>query len=165
MDKEACEKAYRAALNEAAKQLSYRGLSAAALREKLRKKEHSEDAADYAIAWLTERKLLDDSRFAEATVSSYERRGYGGLRIRQELRKRGVSREDTDAALTDYTADPATLLKLLDRKLKGDLSDPKAVQRAVAFLQRRGFQWEDIRHALREYGTAQSEDVDDLPDF
>ena len=160
MTREELEKAYQAALDDAAKQLSYRELSAKALREKLLKKGHSEDAADYALAWLAERRLLDDSRFAETTVRSYDRRGYGALRIRQELRKRGVSREDADAAMEEYEPNDAALHALLDKKLKGNLSDPKAVQRAVAYLQRRGFQWGDIRRALNEYGAALDEQFD-----
>lgn len=153
MNQKELEKAYQAAVDEAGRQLSYRALSVKALREKLIKKGHSEDAADYALAFLAERGLLDDGRFAESAVHSYERRGYGPLRIRQELRRRGVSREDTDAALEDFSADQDTLRALLDKKLKGDLSDPKQVQRAVAFLQRRGFSWGDIRKALAAYGA------------
>ena len=81
-------------------------------------------------------------------------------RIRQELHRRGVSREDADAALEDFSPDPDTLRALLDKKLKGDASDPKAVQRAVAFLQRRGFSWGDIRQALKDYGTVIDESFD-----
>lgn len=160
MTREELEKSYQAALDAAAKQLSYRALSVSALRGKLLDKGHSEDAADYAIAWLLERGLLSDSHFAESTVHSYERRGYGELRIRQELRKRGVSREDADAAMEDYEPDGAALRSLLEKKLKGDLSDPKQVQRTIAFLQRRGFKWGDIRRALNEYGAELDEQFD-----
>ena len=47
------EDKYRAALDMAAKQLSYRALSAKMLRDKLLAKGHDEEAADYALAWLT----------------------------------------------------------------------------------------------------------------
>lgn len=160
MTREELEKAYQSALEAAAKQLSYRALSISALREKLLTKGHSEDTVDYAIAWLAERGLIDDGRFAESTVHSYGRRGYGELRIRQELRRRGVGREDADAAMEDYEPDDAVLRSLLEKKLKGDLSDPKAVQRAIAFLQRRGFKWGDIRRALNEYGAELEEQFD-----
>ena len=159
MTREELEKAYQTTLSDAAKQLSYRGLSAKVLREKLLKKGHSEDAADYALAWLTERKLLDDSRFAEATVHSYGRRGYGALRIRQELKRRGVSRADAEAAMEEYTPDFAVLRSLLAKKLRNG-ADPKSVQRAVAYLQRRGFPWGDIRRALEEYDAAPEDSFD-----
>ena len=65
------EDKYRAALDMAAKQLSYRALSAKMLRDKLLAKGHDEEAADYALAWLTERSMLNDELFAESVVRSY----------------------------------------------------------------------------------------------
>ena len=94
---------YRAALDAAAKQLSCRALSAKMLRDKLIAKGHDEEAADYALAWLAERSLLSDAQFAESVVRSYTRRGYGAARIRQELQRRGISREDADAAMDSFS--------------------------------------------------------------
>ena len=79
------EDKYRAALDMAAKQLSYRALSAKMLRDKLLAKGHDEEAADYALAWLTERSMLNDELFAESVVRSYTRKGYGAARIRQDV--------------------------------------------------------------------------------
>ena len=146
------EEQYRAALDAAARQLSYRALSAAALRDKLIEKGHSEDAADYAVAWLIERRLLDDAAYAESVVRSYVRRGYGAARIRQELTRRGVDRGTAEAALLGYVPEPAQLRALLDKRLRGDVSDRKEIDKAVAALQRRGFSWQEIRDALAEYG-------------
>ena len=146
------EEQYRAALDAAARQLSYRALSAAALRDKLIEKGHSEDAADYAVAWLIERRLLDDAAYAESVVRSYARRGYGAARIRQELTRRGVDRGTAEAALLGYAPEPAQLRALLDKRLRGDVSDRKEIDKAVAALQRRGFSWQEIRDALTEYG-------------
>ncbi len=146
------EEQYRAALDAAARQLSYRALSAAALRDKLIEKGHSEDAADYAVAWLIERRLLDDAAYAESVVRSYARRGYGAARIRQELTRRGVDRGTAEAALLGYAPEPAQLRALLDKRLRGDVSDRKEIDKAVAALQRRGFSWQEIRDALAEYG-------------
>lgn len=146
------EEQYRAALDAAARQLSYRALSAAALRDKLIEKGHSEDAADYAVAWLIERRLLDDAAYAESVVRSYARRGYGAARIRQELTRRGVDRGTAEAALLGYAPEPAQLRTLLDKRLRGDVSDRKEIDKAVAALQRRGFSWQEIRDALAEYG-------------
>lgn len=55
------------------------------LRDKLLDKGHDEEAADYALAWLAERSLLDDAAYAESVVRSCARKGYGAMRIRQEL--------------------------------------------------------------------------------
>ena len=148
---------YRAALDAAAKQLSYRALSAQGLRNKLLDKGHDEQAADYALAWLTERHLLDDAAYAESVVRSCARKGYGKMRIRQELTRRGVDRETAEAALQDFSPDRAQLVELLDKRLRGDVSDRREIDKAVAFLQRRGFSWQEIRDALAAYGQ-------DIPD-
>lgn len=148
------EDCYHAALDAAAKQLSYRALSEKMLREKLLDKGHEEHAVEYAIAWLSERKLLDDTAYAESVVRSYARRGYGAMRIRQELKRRGVSRETTEAAMQTFSPNEAQIIALLDKRLRGDTSDRREVDKAVAALQRRGFGWQEIRDALAHYGES-----------
>ena len=114
------EDKYRAALDAAAKQLSCRALSTKMLRGKLLAKGHDEEATDYALAWLTERSLLSDGQFAESVVRSYARRGYGAARIRQELSRRGISREDADAAMELFSPALPQMLSLLEKRLHGD---------------------------------------------
>lgn len=150
---------YDKALEAAAAQLSYRALTEKKLREKLAAR-FDEEAIDYAVAWLAERGLLDDEQYAEGTVKSYGRRGYGPLRIRQELRRRGVTAETAEAALGDFEANRQAMRAVLDKRLRGDLSDKKEVQKAIAALQRRGFLWEDIRTVLKEYGAEIEERFD-----
>ncbi len=145
---------YRAALEAAVKQLSCRGLSARALRDKLLQKGHGEQAADYALAWLTERRLLDDGAYAESVVRAGARKGWGAQRIRQELLRRGVGREDAEAALRGFSPAPGQLAALLDKRLKGDVSDRREIDKAAAFLLRRGFSWREIRDALAAYGAS-----------
>ena len=152
------EEQYRAALDAAAKQLSYRALSTQGLRDKLLEKGHAEDAVDYALAWLEERQLLDDTAYAESVVRSCARKGYGAMRIRQELTRRGVDRETADAAMQDFAPDENQLAALLDKRLHGDVSDRKQVDKAVAYLQRRGFSWNEIRKALSAYGESLPDD-------
>ena len=151
MSQEELEAAYRKALDLAARLLAYRALSARALRDKLIAKGCAEEQAH---------GFQDDQKYAESTVRSYTRRGYGTLRIRQELRRRGVEREEADRAMEDYAADRDAMRALLDKRLGGDLSDRKEVQKAIAALQRRGFLWEDIRRALNEYGASIDADFD-----
>lgn len=157
LDDRSLEEVYNKALETAAQQLSYRALSAQALREKLTDKGYPEEAAEYAVAWLSERGLLNDGKLAESVVRSYERRGYGQMRIRQELKKRGIERDCADEALDAFEADVDKMTVLLDKRLRGDLTDRKEIDKAVAALQRRGYRWEDIREALRVYGASLEE--------
>lgn len=158
MEREELERRYTAALDAAAKQLSYRALSTKQLRDKLLEKGHTEDAVEYALEWLRARGLLNDETFAQSVVRSYTRRGYGELRIRQELSHRGVPREVADVAMEEYEAEDATMCALLDKRLRGDLSDRKEIDKAVAALQRRGYRWDDIKRALTAYSESLSDD-------
>ena len=151
---------YDRALADAAEQLSYRPLSQQALRDKLTGKGHGEDEADYAVAWLLERGYLSDERLAESAARSYTRRGYGSLRIRQELRKKGIEDETAQAVLDDCEPDMEVMHKLIDKRLHGDLSDRKEVGKAIVALQRRGYKWEEIRRALNAYGADIEADFD-----
>ncbi len=151
---------YDRALEDAAAQLSYRALSAQALRDKLIAKGHGVDETDYAVAWLTERGYLSDERLAASAAQSYTRRGYGTLRIRQELRRKGIAEETAQTVLDDCEADLEVMQKLIDKRLHGDLSDRKEVNKAIAALQRRGYKWEDIRRALNAYGAEIEADFD-----
>lgn len=158
MEREELERRYTAALDAAAKQLSYRALSTKQLRDKLLEKGHTEDAVEYALEWLITRGMLNDKAFAQSVVRSYARRGYGELRIRQELSHRGVPREVADVAMEEYEAEDATMCALLDKRLRGDLSDRKEVDKAIAALQRRGYRWDDIKRALTAYSESLSDD-------
>ena len=149
---------YHAALDAAARQLSYRALSASMLRDKLLDKGHDEQAAEYAVAWLLERGLLDDAAYADSVVGSCARKGYGAARIRQELTRRGIDRDTAEAAMQTFSPDEAQMLALLEKRLRGDVSDRKEVEKAVAALQRRGFAWNDIKRALETYGSSLPEE-------
>lgn len=160
MTQEAMEERYQETLETAARCLSYRALSVSALREKLLARGCQADAVDYALAYLEAHGFLDDQKYAESTVRSYKRRGYGTLRIRQELRRRGVDDAAAGEVLADYAPDWEAIETLLEKRLHGDLSDRKEVNKAIAALQRRGFLWEDIRAALDRYGASIAESFD-----
>lgn len=158
---DAREQIYHKTLEAAGKQLSYRALSQGALEKKLLEKGYPEEAVAYAIAWLEERQMLNDTAYAASMAQAYARRGYGVRRIRQELMHRQISREITDEVLQEIEANQEQMRKLLDKRLHGDLSDRREVQKAIAALQRRGFLWDDIKRVLDLY-RAESIATDDL---
>ena len=145
------EDKYRAALDMAAKQLSYRALSAKMLRDKLLAKGHDEEAADYALAWLTERSMLNDELFAESVVRSYTRKGYGAARIRQMLYAKHIPRELWDEALAELPEQDDAIDAFLQKRFRGRQPDRTEIRRAADALLRRGHAWGDIRRALERY--------------
>ena len=70
--------------------------SVAELRDKLDGRGHCEPAAIEAILALVDDGLLNDERFVEHFVAQHAGRGQGPVRIRGELRERGVAAELID---------------------------------------------------------------------
>ena len=87
------------AREKALQYVSQRQMSARELGRKLREKGFDEETADYCVAWITERGLLNEESYAAAIVRHYAAKGYGESRVRQELQRRGLSRELWEDAL------------------------------------------------------------------
>ncbi|VAW71453.1 hypothetical protein MNBD_GAMMA10-1352 [hydrothermal vent metagenome] len=61
------------------------------IQRKLTQKGFEEAEINAAINHLTENNLLSEERFTESYINMRKRRGYGPIRIAQELRERGIS--------------------------------------------------------------------------
>lgn len=141
------EERAREAVAKAAELLSHRAHSTSSLQKRLMEKGFEEDEAAYAVSRLCELQLLDDAAYAEELYRVCRAKGYGLMRVRQELRKRGVPQEIAEAALADFEPEEAELVRFLKTKLRGS-TDRAAVKRATDALFRRGFGWEEISAAL-----------------
>lgn len=139
------------ALKTAANVLQYRQRSAQALYDRLLEKELLPEDAAYAVARLKELGFLNDEEYARLWVRELSQRGYGPGHIRQALREKKLEPETIDFAMADYQVDPERLRRYVESKLHGKMPDRKALKRVSDGLFRRGFGWEDIRRALREY--------------
>jgi regulatory protein len=107
-----------------------------------------------AIARLTEVGELDDRRFAERYADDKrELRGWGPERIREALAARGIARELIDSALRgdDHGEQLARATALLAKRGQPLLSDAER-NRALAFLTRRGYDYELAYAAIRREG-------------
>ena len=119
------------------------------LRQKLCGKGFPMDVVSQVIADLSARGLQSDSRYAEIYSRSRLSRGYGPLRIRQELRQRGIDAGllvDLDLAVADDT-----LEKTHERKF-GTRPPESTEERSERerFLLRRGFSGDQIRRLFRK---------------
>lgn len=141
------------AREKALQYVSQRQMSARELGRKLREKGFDEETADYCVAWITERGLLNEESYAAAIVRHYAAKGYGAGRIRQELMRRGLERELWEEALASLPEDTAKLDHFIAQRLK-DPDDRDAVRKLSAALFRRGFSSEEIRSALSRFETS-----------
>jgi regulatory protein len=134
------------ALDCALRALARRDHSVAELERKLRERKFSETAAAAVMARLKESGYLDDRRFAERWAEAAVRNGRGyGVRLRQDLARRGVSRDIIDevlAGIASSCGEEAALAALAERRFAGFVpaaASEREKRRVVAYLQRRGF--------------------------
>jgi regulatory protein len=97
---------------------------------------------------------LNEEAFARSwALTRAQSRGFGPKRIEQELKHKGIGQSLIQEALreTFEQVDEAERAKrLLTRHFKGgDLTEPKTLRRAAAFLQRRGYSSNVIFNLLR----------------
>lgn len=122
----------------------------AELRTKLADKDFLPTEIEAAVAGLAADGLVSDERFAEAFVASRVRKGQGPVRIRMELKQRGVSAELISAHVDAAGLDWGRLAgNVRERKFGASVPDDfKAKARQMRFLEYRGFSSEHIRRAL-----------------
>ena len=155
-----------AALQEAAGQMSakmraVRIVSASSvtkhdLEQRLVHKGEDPEQAREAVQWMSDLKLLDDSRVAEQVVQRCISRGYGLQRAKQALYEKKVPKQYWDAALADY---PDQLEKIVDflRSRLGNEYDERELKRAIDALMRRGHSYAVVRKALNRLQLGQED--------
>lgn len=125
-----------------------RMLSRKELSDRLVKKGAAPREAQETAQWLADLGAVDDAAYAGVIARHYAAMGYGPGRVRQELQRRGVPRDLWEDALAQLPDPEEAIDKFLAAKLRGKMPDRATLQRLSAALQRRGFQWQDIRPAL-----------------
>jgi len=146
-------KAREAALNL----LSFRARTGSELRQRLRRKEFPDEIVEACVAELVEKRLVDDSAFAETFVRDRVRlRPKGRRRLVQELRSKGVDAETADAAIGEVmereeVSELDLAREAVARWAPRPGEDPqRARRRLYGFLARRGFGGDTVRELMDE---------------
>jgi len=134
--------------------LAAREHTRAELRRKLGgRREATPEAVEAVLDALAARGLQSDARYAEQYLAMRVARGYGPVRIRAELRERGVESALIDDWLDER--DPAwrERLRAVACKRFGAAApaDYKERARRARFLEQRGFGTELIRRELFDH--------------
>lgn len=142
----------------AANIIGSRALSKKELTRRLVKKGNEEVDAQAAADWLEDIGAVNDASYAASLVRHYGGKGYGPARVREELRRRGVDRELWDEALEEMPKAADILDQLIQKRCRGDLSDPKERKRTCDALMRRGFGWGEVKAAMERYAEIIEDD-------
>jgi regulatory protein len=152
---------------------TYKSRTAHEVRKKMLEKEYSPDEAEYAVQFLEAFGYVNDAAYARNFIQEIMRlKPSGEARIKQELRKRGISANDAEDALTlafpkETSRDTIRELALAAAEKKnrslGRKDNVKRKQLLIGYLQRQGFSWEVIKGVVEDVlGTdGQMDDIVD----
>lgn len=111
------------------------------------------EAASRLVASLVEDRYVDNARYAAAFArEKASLQGWGPVKIRFQLRGKGIPEADIAAALSEIDAEKASgrLLKLLEGKLCTLEGDPQQKLKLIKFALSRGYEYSAVEAALRE---------------
>ena len=135
--------------------LEHRNHSKRELTEKIARTAASWEAAEAAAGQMEELGLVDDQAYArDRAREMFLRKRWGPLRVKQELRRKGIDGELIEELLEEYRQrDEGGLVAenvraVLETKYSGWREDEKQRRRAFAALQRRGYSYEEIREGM-----------------
>lgn len=146
------------ALDRAFRSLAARAHTEKEIADKLARAGYSERAVACVMETLAKYRLIDDASYAESWVLTRAKRGVGPYRLRQELRRKGVSSEDAQAAIDSLDEDDSleAAASFAAKRLKNDTPEEK--RRVLQALVRRGYSYETARAALERAGGDLSDD-------
>lgn len=109
-------------------------------------------AAEQAADKMEELGLIDDEEYGRRFAKDcFERKGFGKNRVKQELRLKGIDPYLIEELLEENEEDPVEKAReFLNKKYPLYKEDEKVKRRAVAGLQRMGYNWNEINSAMRD---------------
>ena len=144
------------AFDHATRLLGMRMQSERELRTKLGRKDYGPAAIDAVIKNLKRLNYVDDAKFAANRAADQANvKKHGKVRAVQELMKSGVARplaEKATAAAYEDVDPKAAAMELAAKRLPSlrRLDAETAKRHLVGFLQRRGFDYETVQHAVEK---------------
>lgn len=120
------------------------------LRQKLVKRFGDDPVVDGQLDLLADENLQCDQRYAESLLRQRINRGHGPVRIRQEMRQKGVGSLEVDAVMMAEDVDWYARAEETYRRKFGEIPpvDIKDKSKRMRFMQYRGFDVEHYRHLL-----------------
>ena len=136
---------FNAVYNKALDLLSRREHSSKEIREKLILRFDDKVIINTVITKLEKNNLINDTRFAEAYVSSRKRKGFGPQKITFELLSKGVSESVANRIIDEEGGWKRAAKLAFTKKFKNGLSsDVKNSLKQKSFLKNRGFGFKEI---------------------
>jgi regulatory protein len=132
--------------------LTRRDYSEVELRRRLQQLGGLSEHIEQVIAWCKDYDYLNQQRYINMLVRSRTNRGYGFNYIAQECKQHNISQEELQLCLAELNIDWFALAKRVYIKKYADntVIDYKDKMKRRAYMQRRGFNNDQIQHVFTE---------------
>ena len=160
-----------AARTAALRTLAVRPRTEREIRDTLREKEFSVEAAAETIGALKEARLIDDAAFARSFIrNALTLKPTGRVLLRRKLLLLGVERSLADEALDEILADVsqedeaerAASAFVRRKSASTKKGDAKLRQQLTAFLMRRGYTWDIVQGAVKRALKGKGDEGEDF---
>ena len=137
------------ALGKAAKYMSRALKTTKQIKDYLSGKGYGQDVIDYCVQKLKEYKYLDDEAYVQAYIKDNAYKS-GAYKLKQTLLGRGISKKILDEAFESYKSDEQDIKKLAQKKLGNRPKTYDNLNKVMAYLSGRGFEYDDIKKVINE---------------
>ena len=117
------------------------------IRDYLKKKEYALPTIDYVIDKMVEYKYLDDEAYARSFMLTYSSK-YGKLKLKSQLRLKGVSESIIDNLLEEEIEIEDSLESVAEKYLKNKEINEKNIVKLARFLSSRGYEFDKINGCI-----------------
>lgn len=120
-------------------------------RKALKDLEGDSAAAARVVASLKADKYIDDARYASCFAREKSSlQGWGPVKIRFQLRGKGISEEDIAVGLSEIetTKADAKLRRLVEEKYKTLEGDPQCKLKLLKFVLSRGYEYDQVQSVV-----------------
>ena len=156
--------AYFRARAVAFRYLSYRERTATEIRRRLRRDDYAPTVIDDVVHDLEKAGYVNDRDFAiKYAAGRFETRGHGPMRVRSDLRRKGVKRAAVEDALEEvYSENDAVFERARQMgdkrwsRLANESDVLKRKKKVYDYLARRGFSFEMARRIVEELSAESS---------
>lgn len=139
------------AVSKAMRVLSVRPVSRRELIDRLTEKGISPGTAEETADNLESIGAISDAEYAGMIVRHYSAKGYGLVKIKSELYRRGIDKSIWEDCLEEYPDMDETVDRLLMSRLGDMEADRRELKKVTDALYRRGFSWDEIKAGIRRY--------------
>ncbi len=113
-------------------------------------KGYSEQIVNYVLEKLCEYNYINDENYAKLYVRSIKNK-YGKIKIRNELKLKGVSDKNIDLALADFESEEEVIFNLANKWLKDKPASYENLSKLYRFLLSKGFDYEEVSRVVKSF--------------